>query len=59
VQKLVHTGGVLKDPIDELKKKKYQTGKIDDYIKNYERARPRVVSQYSKEEYYLFGFLSG
>jgi hypothetical protein len=42
-----------------LKKKKYQTGKIDDYIKNYERARPRVVSQYSKEEYYLFGFLSG
>jgi hypothetical protein len=49
----------LKDPINEFKKN-HQTDKVDDYSKSYERVKARViVSQYSDEEYYLLGFLSG
>jgi predicted PolB exonuclease-like 3'-5' exonuclease len=49
----------LKDPIDEFKKI-HQKGKVDDYIKNYEHVKVRVLAkQYVEEEYYLLGFLSG
>jgi Ty3 transposon capsid-like protein len=49
----------LKDLVDEFKKI-HQIGKVDDYIKNYECLKARVIGkQYSDEEYYLLGFLSG
>jgi hypothetical protein len=35
-------------------------GRVDDYINAYERIEARVIfNQYSEEEFYLIGFLSG
>jgi hypothetical protein len=45
--------------VDELTKVQ-ELGKDDDYIQSYERIGARVLSiQYSIEEFYLLGFLSG
>jgi Ty3 transposon capsid-like protein len=47
-----------KNHVDEFKKVQ-RIGRVDDYIKSFERIKARVVShQYSEEEYYLLGFLS-
>jgi Ty3 transposon capsid-like protein len=49
----------FKNPVDEFKKV-HQSGKVDDYIINYERVKARVAArQFSDEEYYLLGFISG
>jgi Ty3 transposon capsid-like protein len=49
----------FKNPIDEFKNVR-QTHRIDDYINAYERIKARVHSkQFSEEEFYLLGFLSG
>jgi Ty3 transposon capsid-like protein/Retroviral aspartyl protease len=48
-----------KNPIDEFKRLQ-QIGRVDDYIHSYERVKARVLAhQYSPDEFYLLGFLSG
>jgi hypothetical protein len=49
----------IKDPVHEFKQIQ-QNDKMDDYNKNYERVKARVITkQYSDGEYYLLCFLSG
>jgi Ty3 transposon capsid-like protein len=48
-----------KNPVGEFKRI-HQLGKVDEYINSYERIRARVSArQYSDEEFYVLGFLSG
>jgi Retroviral aspartyl protease/Ty3 transposon capsid-like protein len=56
---LNHFNPEMKDPANEFRKI-HQEGRVDDYIRNYERIKVRVLAkQYAKEEFYLLGFLSG
>jgi Retroviral aspartyl protease/Ty3 transposon capsid-like protein len=49
----------LKNPVDEFKKIQ-QDKRVDDYINSFERIKARITArQFSDEEYYLLGFLSG
>jgi Retrotransposon gag protein len=48
-----------KDPVDEIKRV-HQTRTVDEYANRLERLKAQVLAKcYTKEEYYLLGFLSG
>jgi Ty3 transposon capsid-like protein len=49
----------FKNLVNEFKRIQ-QTGKVDEYIQNFERIKARVLAnQYTTETFYLLGFLSG
>lgn len=50
----------LKNPIKELKKI-HQTGKVEDYIRNFQRAKSRLYCQtrFKHEQFYIWNFICG